>query len=667
METSRTSLPPEAYQELPPGKAYTPYVPAGAALPEVTVRSVVWGLVMSVFFTFSIAYLGLKVGTVPEAAIPVAILAVGIGYMYKRKSTILENVILQSIGAASGALVAGAIFTIPALYILGLPTDVVKIFLSTFLGGALGILFLTPLRRYFCVEQHGKLPFPEATATTEILVSGESGGKQAGALILGLVVSGAYEFLAIGVRLWNELIDFRFLPFMDGLAVKTKMVLKLDALSAFLGLGYVIGLRYNAVIVAGGLLSHFAFIPAIWFLGRHVPGLVYPGTVPIAEMSETQIFATYVRNIGIGAIFMAGVLGIIKSMPVMVKSFSLGFRQIFKGRREGAAAAPRTDRDLDMRTIILGLLAVSAGLFLYFLWISNVKLAVIGVLVCLLLSFLFTTVAANAIAIVGTNPVSGMTLITIILSSVLLLGAGLSGTEGMAVALLIGAVVCTALSISGSFITDLKIGYWLGATPRNQERFKFAGILVSALTVGVAIAILDKAFSFQSGALAAPQANLMATVIKSMMSREPVTWLLYAIGASVALTAELAKVPPLAFALGMYLPLPLTTPLLVGGFLSHLVRKSTKDKDLAERRVNRGTLISSGFIAGGALMGIVLALLKLAGLDRHISLGVSMVLENGRWVDGAAAGWFSGLGQIVSLVAFILLGAFVYFDARRTK
>jgi putative OPT family oligopeptide transporter len=667
METSPKSLPPEAYQELPPGRVYEPYVPAQAAVPEVTARSVPWGLFMSLFFTFSIAYLGLKVGTVPEAAIPIAILAVGLGYLYRRKSTILENVIIQSIGSASGALVAGAVFTIPALYLLDLPTDIVKIFLSTFLGGCLGILFLIPLRRYFCQEQHGKLPFPEATATTEILVTGESGGRQALVLVLGIAVSSVFEFLAIGVRAWNEIITFRFIPFMDHLAVKTKMVLKLDALSAFLGLGYVIGLRYNAIIVAGGLLSHFAFIPVIWFLGQHLPGPLYPGTIPIAEMSETQIFTTYVRNIGIGAIFMAGVLGIIKSMPVMVKSFSLGFREIFKGRKDAAPTELRTGRDLKMSSIILGLLATAAALFLYFLWISNVKLAVIGVLICILLSFLFTTVAAYAIAIVGTNPVSGMTLITIILSSVILLGAGLSGREGMAVALLIGAVVCTALSISGSFITDLKIGYWLGATPRNQERFKFAGVFIAALMVGLAIAILDKAFSFKSGTLAAPQANLMATVIKSLMSREPVTWLLYGIGAAVALVVELAKIPPLAFALGMYLPLPLTTPLLVGGFLSHLVKKSTRDKELAERRHNRGTLVSSGFIAGGALMGIVLAVLKILKVDHAISLGIPMILENGRWVDGTPAAWFASYGEIFSLVAFVLLLGFVYWDARRAK
>jgi putative OPT family oligopeptide transporter len=666
METSKKSLPPEAYRELGPGEKYVPLVPAEKIIPEVTVRSVLWGLFMAVFFTFSMAYLGLKVGTVPEAAIPIAILAVGIGYAYSRKNTILENVIIQSIGAASGALVAGAIFTIPALFIIGLPIDIFKIFLSTFLGGCLGILFLIPLRRYFCVEQHGKLPFPEATATTEILVSGEGGGDQAKPLILGVVISGIYEFLAIGVRLWDEIITFRFLPFMDKLAEKSKMVLKIDALSAFLGLGYVIGLRYNAIIVAGGLLSHFGFIPVIWFLGQHFPEAVYPGKIPIAEMSEVQIFTTYVRNIGIGAIFMAGVLGIIKSMPIMARAFSLGFKEILKGKQV-AAEPVRTDRDLKMSTIITGILLTAVAIFFYFMWISNLKFALIGVVICLLLSFLFTTVAATAIAIVGTNPVSGMTLITIILSSVILIGAGLSGNEGMAVALLIGAVVCTALAVSGSFITDLKIGYWIGATPRNQERFKFAGILVSALTVGVAIFILDKAFSFQSGALAAPQANLMAAVIKSLMSREPVTWLLYGIGASIAIVAELCKIPPLPLALGMYLPLHLTTPLLVGGFLSHLVKKSSPDREVAEKRHNRGMLISSGFIAGGALMGVVLAVLKLANLDHYLSLGIPMVLENGKWVDGLPASWYTQYGQIISLAVFILLIGFVYWQSKKAK
>jgi putative OPT family oligopeptide transporter len=667
MESTKSSLPPEAYQELKPGQTYTPFVPADAGVPEVGVRSVLWGLVMALFFTFSIAYLGLKVATVPEASIPIAILAVGVGYAYRRRNSILENVIIQSIGATSTGVVAGAIFTIPALFILGIPTSIFKIFLSCFFGACLGIFFLIPLRRYFCLEQHGKLPFPEATATTEILVSGESGGAQARVLILGISVSMVYDFLAIAVRAWNEVITFRFLPVMDKLAIKTKMVLKVDALSAFLGLGYVIGLRYNAVIVAGGLLSHLAFIPLLWFLGQHLPGPLYPGKIPIAEMTEVQIFSTYVRSIGIGAIFMAGVLGIIKSMPVMVKSLRLGFRELFKGQVVGVAARPRTDTDLKMSTMIIGVLAVTLGLFAYFVWISNVTYALIGVVMCLLLSFLFTTVAAYATAIVGTNPVSGMTLITIILSSIILIGAGLSGTEGMGIALLIGAVVCTALAVSGSFITDLKIGYWLGSTPRNQQRFKLAGAAVSALVVGVSIFILDKAFSFQSGQLAAPQANLMAAVIKSLMSREPVVWLLYGVGIFVTLGCELAKVPALAFALGMYLPLELTTPLLIGGFISYLVKKSTKDAELAEKRVNRGTLVASGFIAGGALVGIVLAVLKLARIDHFVSWGIPLILDNGKWVDGTAWPWFSQYGEIISLIAFIILIYFVYANAKRAK
>jgi putative OPT family oligopeptide transporter len=667
METARTSLPPEAYQELPPGKTYTPLVPADSPTPEATLRAVLWGLLMAFVFTFAIAYLGLKVATVPEAAIPIAILAVGVGYTYTRRNTILENVIIQSIGATSTGVTAGAIFTIPALFILGIPTSVVKIFLSCFLGGCLGILFLIPLRRYFCLEQHGKLPFPEATATTEILVSSESGGSQAKVLILGIGVSMIYEFLATAVRAWNEVITFRFVPVLDKLAGSARMVLKIDALSAFLGLGYVIGLRYNAIIVAGGFLSHLVLVPVIWFLGQHLAGPLYPGKIPIAEMGEVQIFGAYVKSVGIGAIFMAGVLGIIKSLPVMARSLKLGFEQMSRKRAGHEPAVPRTDTDLRMSTILLGAGATAIGLFLYFTWISNVKFALIGVIICLVLSFLFTTVAGYATAVVGTNPVSGMTLITIILSSVILIGAGLSGTEGMGVALLIGAVVCTALALSGSFVTDLKIGYWIGATPRNQERFKFAGVLVCALVAGVSIFILDRAFSFQSGVLAAPQANLMAAVIKSLMSREPVVWLLYGAGAFVALACELAAIPPLAFALGMYLPLELTTPLFVGGLISHFVKRSTQDAALAEKRVNRGTLLSSGFIAGGALMGIVLAVLKLAKLDRFVSWGIPLVLESGKWVDGTPLAWFTRSGEFISLVAFVALCGFVYAHAKRAE
>jgi len=665
MEESRRSLPPEAYEPLKPGEKYIPYIPAEKIIPEASLRSVVWGMFMATFFTFSIAYLGLKVGTIPEAAIPIAILAVGLRYFYSRKNTILENVIIQSIGATSGAIVAGAIFAIPALFILGLSVNFSMVFLSTFLGGCLGIFFLIPLRRYFCLEQHGKLPFPEATATAEILVTGETGGKQAKTLILGIAVGAIYEFLAIAVRLWNELLTFRWIGLLQRLADKTKIVLKIDALSAFIGLGYIIGLRYNAVIVAGGFFSHFVLVPLFWFLGRHLSQPVYPGTIAIAEMSEVQIFSTYVQKIGIGAIFMAGLLGIIKSIPTIVKSLSIGFREIFKGKGGRGKSLPRTETDLRMSTIIIGTLLTSICLFFYFLLVSNVKFALIGVIICIFLSFLFTTVAVYAIAIVGTSPVSGLTLVTIILSSVILIGAGLSGSQGMVVALLIGAVVCTALSLSGIFITDLKIGYWLGATPRNQERFKFSGVLMSALAVGLTIFILDKAFSFKSGALPAPQANLMATIIKSLMSREPVTWFLFGIGISVALLVEMSVVPTLAFALGMYLPLELTTPLLVGGFLALLVKKSSREKDLSSKRHNQGILVASGFIAGGAMMGIIFAILKLAKIDHFLSLGVPIILKEGEWIDGSPASWYAQYGEIISLIAFIALIGFVYWNAKR--
>lgn len=667
MEGAKASLPPKAYDELKPGERYVPFIPAEKIIPEVSSRSVLWGMFMAAVFTLSIAYLALKVGTVPEAAIPIAILAVGLGHIYSRRNTLLENVIIQSIGAASGAIVGGSVFTIPALFILGLRVNFLMIFLSAFLGGCLGIFFLIPLRRYFCLEQHGKLPFPEATATTEILISGEGRGEQARVLILGIAVGAVYEFLAIAVRLWNELLTFLWISPLAKLAEKTKIILKIDALSAFIGLGYIIGLRYNAVIVAGGLLSHFALIPVISFLGQHLSLPIYPGDVPLASMSETQIFSAYVQKIGIGAIFMAGLIGIAKSMPTMVKSFSIGFKEMFRGKKGAVNKEQRTDTDLRMATIIVGILLTSLGLFFYFLWISNLKIALIGVFISVILSFLFTTVAAYAIAIVGTNPVSGMTLVTVILSSVILLASGLSGTEGMAVALLIGAVVCTALSLSGVFITDLKIGYWLGSTPRNQERFKFSGVLVSAAAVGLAVFILDKAFSFQSGTLPAPQANLMAAIIKSLMSGQPVTWLLFGIGIFVALLIEMLSVPTLAFALGMYLPLELTTPLLVGGLLAHLVRKSSRDKGLASKRHNRAVLLSSGFIAGGAMMGIVLAFLKLAKIDHFLSLGIPMVLEQGKWVDGNPADWYSRYGEVISLFTFILLLVFVYWNAKKAK
>ncbi|MCD6453808.1 MAG: oligopeptide transporter, OPT family [Candidatus Aminicenantes bacterium] len=670
-------LPENAYTPLKEGEKYIPVMP-GDNVPEVTGRSVLWGAIMAALFTFAAGYLGLKVGQVFEAAIPIAILAVGISALYRRKSTLLENVIIQSIGAASGVIVAGAIFTTPAIFILQLqnqfPSSISLLFaiaVSAFLGGALGIFFLIPLRRYFVAEMHGKLPFPEATATTEILVAGEKGGSGALVLVWSMLIGGIYDFIAGTVKLWDEFIDFQWIPFMKTLNEKARMVLKLDAVASLLGLGYIVGLRYSAVIVAGSFLSTFVMIPLIWMVGRHVGVPIPPGEIPISSMNEVMLFKTYVQKIGIGAIATAGFIGILKSLPIMYKSFSLGFKEIFRKHTE-TDNRPRYDTDLKMSTIIIGIITVLIFMWIFFASLSNAKIATIGVIIAFLLAFLFTTVAATAIAIVGTNPVSGMTLVTLIITSLVLVYAGLSGGRGMVIALLIGSVVCTALSVAGGFITDLKIGYWTGATPRNQERYKFLGLAIASILIGIVIMILNQSYGFTSRELQAPQANLMAALISSMMSKQPVPWLLYGIGAIVAVLVEMSKVPTLAFALGMYLPLELNLPLLVGGFISYLVGKGKGE--IAKKRRDKGTLIASGFIAGGALMGVVGAFLKFLNVSEKIDYsawkGRALALKMGLPLEKAselADKWLNSQGEIISVIAFSLLLIFFYVYARRVK
>lgn len=617
-EIKKGKLPENAYTPLKEGEKYIPYVPAEKIIPEVTKRSVFWGLFMSLLFTASAAYLGLKIGQVFEAAIPIAILAVGLGALYKRKSTISENVIIQSIGAASGVVVAGAIFTLPALYILNLKPNFLQIFLASFLGGCLGVLFLIPLRRYFCKEQHGQLPFPEATATTEILVTGDAeGGSQAKTLLFSAVIGGIYDFLVTGFNLWKEVISTRMVPVGVAIHEKLRLVAKINTLSAVLGLGYIVGLRYSAIICAGSFVSWFLLIPAIWFFGRHINIVIPPGNIPISQMEVEAIFSSYVRHIGIGGIACAGIIGIIKNLKIIISAFSLGFKEIFsKKKLEGEVE--RTDRDLKMSTILLliaGTLVVSYFFFLLSLKVT-IGFAFAALLIAAIIAFLFTTVAARAIAIVGTNPVSGMTLMTLIMASFLFVQLGLKGESGMMITLLIGTIVCTALSVAGGFITDLKIGYWLGTQPRNQERFKFFGILVASLAIGGVILLLNNTYGFvktdtMPNPLPAPQANAMAAVLAAMFSPESqAPWALYLAGILLALTMELIGVPPLAFALGMYLPIELNTPLLIGGVISHLVKKSSKDEKESKRRFDRGILISSGFIAGGALMGVVASIIQ---------------------------------------------------------
>ena len=609
----KTSLPENAFRELKEGEAYEPLMAAESSPREVNLWSVCWGILMAVIFSAAAAYLGLKVGQVFEAAIPITIIAVGVSSATRRKNALGENVIIQSIGACSGVIVAGAIFTLPALYILQakypeMTVNFLEVFFASLLGGILGILFLIPFRKYFVKEMHGKYPFPEATAGTQVLVSGEKGGAQAKPLMIAGLLGGLYDFVVATFGLWHENFTSRALLWGDTMAEKAKLVLKCNTGAAVLGMGYIVGLKYAFIICCGSALVWWVIVPAI---ALFFPNLEVQEGITAALASPEEIFK-YAKSIGIGGIAMAGIIGIVKSRKIIAGAVSLAGKEL-GGKKGEAQSEERTQRDLPMKFVSFGVILALVLTFLFFhldVMHGNIVFSIVAILVVSIITFLFTTVAANAIAIVGTNPVSGMTLMTLILASVVMVAVGLSGTSGMVAALIMGGVVCTALSMAGGFVTDLKIGYWLGSTPRKQETWKFLGTLVSAATVAGVIMILNKTYGFTDGTLAAPQANAMAAVIEPLMSGNGAPWLLYGIGALIALLLNAFGVSALAFALGMFIPLELNLPLLVGGAINWFVTTRSKDAALNNARGEKGTLLASGFIAGGALMGVVSAALK---------------------------------------------------------
>ena len=655
-----TGLPENASRELKEGEVYKPLLSPDKDYPEVNVRSVSWGLLMAVLFSAAAAYLGLKVGQVFEAAIPIAIIAVGLSSAGKRKNALGENVIIQSIGASSGVVVAGAIFTLPALYILQakypeITVSFLQVFMSSLLGGVLGILFMIPFRKYFVSEMHGKYPFPEATATTQVLVSGEKGGDQAKPLIMAGIIGGLYDFIIATFGTWAETFTSRVLPYGETLAEKAKVVFKINVGAAVLGLGYIVGLKYATIICAGSALIWFVIVPVLPMLNDSLLHTLNPGfTGALADLSPELIFRTFARHIGIGGIAMAGIIGIIKSWGIIKSAVGLASKE-FKGKGHAVTAdVKRTQRDISMKIIVVGIILALIATFIFFYFgvvHFNLIHAVVGILVVAVIAFLFTTVAANAIAIVGTNPVSGMTLMTLILASVIMVAVGLNGTTGMVAALIIGGVVCTALSMAGGFITDLKIGYWIGTTPAKQETWKFLGTLVSAATVGGVIMILNKTYGFTGeGALVAPQANAMAAVIEPLMSGVGAPWYLYAVGAVISLILTYFRIPALAFALGMFIPLELNTPLIVGGAISWYVSTRSSNIKINTARQEKGTLLASGFIAGGALMGVVSAAIRFGGIN----------LTNKEWMESAGAEW-------LALVMYgAIIGYFVW-DSMRVK
>jgi len=646
-----TGLPENAFRSLKPGEVYNPLMSPDKQYKEVTPWSVLWGIAMAILFSAAAAYLGLKVGQVFEAAIPIAIIAVGVSSAAKRKNALGENVIIQSIGASSGVIVAGAIFTLPALYILQakypeMSVTFFQVFISSLLGGVLGILFLIPFRKYFVQEMHGQYPFPEATATTQVIVSGEKSGNQAKPLLIASLVGGLYDFIVATFGWWNENFTTRICGFGDMIAEKAKLVFKVNTGAAVLGLGYIIGLKYASIICFGSLAVWWIIIPGISLIwGDSVLNMWNPDIhTAVGMMSPEEIFKYYAKSIGIGGIAMAGIIGIIKSWSIIKSAVGLAAKEM-SGKDTSEKSIKRTQRDLPMKIIAIGSILTLVLVFLFFYFDvmqGNILQCIVAIALVAIITFLFTTVAANAIAIVGTNPVSGMTLMTLIIASVVMVSVGLKGPSGMVAALVMGGVVCTALSMAGGFITDLKIGYWLGTTPAKQQTWKFLGTLVSAATVGGVMIILNKTYGFTSGQLAAPQANAMAAVIEPLMNGVGAPWILYGIGAIIAIVLTLCGIPALAFALGMFIPLELNIPLIVGGAINWYVTTRSKDEAINSERREKGTLLASGFIAGGALMGVVSAVMRFGGIN----------LVNEEWVSNS---W----SEVVSLVVYIAL--IIYF------
>lgn len=662
-------LPDNAFTELKPGEEYKPLIPAEKIIPEASFRAIMLGILMTILFSGAIAYITLKTGNAMEAAIPISILAVGLANMFKRKSTILENMIIIAIGSTSGIVVGGAVFVLPAIFVLGYEsmTSIFQIFIVSFLGSVLGLLFLSPLQKYFVHDMHGKLPFPEATATTEVLVAGERGGAHAKTLIFGALVGGIFDFLLISMTAWKEEFTTALIPAFDTLTNKFKAVFLLDGSAALLGMGYVIGVRYASIIVAGSLLSWWVFVPLFAHFGTFL-NIVIPGqnvTTMISEMDAETIFFNYIRFIGIGGIFAAGFISIAKFTPVIIQAIKKAIIDVFFAKKGDGEAIKRTALEMKMSTVVGLCVAIAIGLFFYFRYsvlaaeTGALKLTIVSLLITFIIAFLFTSVSAWAIAMISITPISGMTLMTLLVGAIILVKMGLSGPHGIVAALLVGGVVCTALSMSGSLITQFKMSYWIGATPKKIQYSNIFGSAIAAIIVALVIILLNKTYGFapspiHPNPLPAPQANAMAAVIQGLMGDASAPWFLYAIGAVIAIVMEMIGVSALAFALGMYIPLAINIPILIGALIAHFVRKSSKDDAMGKARYDKGILLSSGFIAGGALMGVVSSIISFAEGET----GKTLIHNFGN--DGA-------FGNYLGIILFSLLCLYLYLGSFGAK
>jgi putative OPT family oligopeptide transporter len=671
-------LPENAFRELKPGESYEPVVPARVAAPEVTVRSIVQGFFWAVIFSAAATYIALKLGQGIESAIPISILAVGFSvfaarFMKSRASTLLENVNVLAIGATSGIVAGGSVFTMPAIYILGLESrsSFFQIFIVPFLGALLGIFFLAPFRRYFVRDLHGKLPYPEARATTEILMAGKRGGHSAIVLSYSAITAALFDFIGPTMHAWAENFSTGAIQAMHGFTSKYKAIFTMNTSAAVLGLGYIMGIRYASIILAGSFVSFFVLTPLFAYLGHYVPGAISASAPPLAQMPAEDIFFQYVRPIGIGGIFAAGIISILKMSPVIAQATKQAMGEIVRlvQKKTGGDAVERTDRALPMSAVLLGIAITAIVVCFYFRFSvlsgtgGATKIALTSVLLTLVIAFLFAAVSAWAIAMISITPISGMTMTTLIITAVILSGFGLTGASGMLQVLLIGGVVCTALSMSGSLVTQYKIGYWLGATPRRIEISNMVGAIAASLATTTVILLMSKVYGFSPGpahpnALPAPQPNAMAAVLRGVMGAEGTPWFYYALGGVFAVVMSMCGISALAFALGMYLPMQLNSPLVLGAAVAWFLQHSSKNEALNKARHEKGTLIASGFIAGGALVGVLTALLKFIEQTWNVILIPNLA---------KGAPWLLEWQNWTGLVMFVLLSIGLYIDGRREK
>ena len=608
---------------------FKPYIPADRVVPEFTVTSLLIGILLAIVFGAANAYLGLRVGMTISASIPAAVISMGIIRVILRRDSILENNLVQTIGSAGESVAAGAIFTLPALFLWAKEGTIdspsmITIFLVALVGGLLGVAFMVPLRQALIVEEHGTLPFPEGTACAEVLLAGEEGGSKAGTVFSGLGIAAAYKFIADGLKVFPSEIGYDIKAYA-GSSVGVQV------LPALAGVGYICGPKISSYMLAGSTLSWFVLMPAIALFGADAQA-IFPGTDPIAQMAPSDLWGTYIKYIGAGAVATGGVISLIKSLPLIAKTFKQAMQRM---KKKSSASALRTEQDIPMPFLLVMILVIGIAIWL----VPAFPVNPIGALIVIVFGFFFATVSSRMVGLIGSsnNPVSGMAIATLLIATLLLKATGTTGVKGMTGAIAIGGIICVIAAIAGDCSQDLKTGFIVGATPKKQQIGEMIGVVVSAAAIGFVLQLLDNAWGYGSEAIPAPQATMMKMLVEGIMSAE-LPWSLILIGVCVAIVMEILKVPVMPFAVGMYLPFSLNAGIMAGGLVRLFMDKRNVSEKEKKASVDHGILFTSGLIAGEGLMGVILAIFAVAKLDKIIDLSKKF-----------------SIGEIGSLIVFILL------------